>query len=186
MLTTFVMPRICLPHLLLLLTSLSLLGCQTFPNESGETAHKGSYCLNGSKENNYSCSPEKATPTETPPVYLSDDPPVELDEVWMYTKLAEVRAWLTQQKQTLAASEASATDAIWQTLQLGSFKQSDNASRLQQQLLEKGYAPFTRHNGPMTVVYVGRETNAAHLELLQAMLLEEFNLFGRIVDFPDQ
>lgn len=186
MLTIFVMPKLRLTGFFLLLGSLFLLGCQTLPNEAEATAQKGSYCLNGSKENNYSCDPEKASTPETPPTYLSEEPPAELDEVWMYTKLAEVRAWLTQQKQTLAASEASASDATWQTLQLGSFKQSDNASRLQQHLLEKGYEPFTRHKGQMTVVYVGREVNAAHLELLQSVLLEEFNLFGRIVDFPDQ
>ncbi|WP_419416023.1 SPOR domain-containing protein [Pontibacter sp. JAM-7] len=169
---------------MLVLFSCWLQGCSVAATNT-PSSQEDAYCLSGSKENDYSCETGATADIEPTVATPSATQHTDVDEVWMYTKLAEVRAWLTQQKQ-FSAAEASADNLNWQTLQLGSFRQSDNASKLQNQLLAKGYATFSRHRGDLTIVYVGRETNPYHLEIMQSVLLEEFNLFGRIVDFPDQ
>jgi len=77
---------------LFILLSTLLLGCSSQTRDgAGRAIPEGSYCVNGGRENNYSCeaaSPNQALPMHTRPV----------DEVWMYETLEEIRDWLNEQK----------------------------------------------------------------------------------------
>jgi hypothetical protein len=76
-----------LPFLLI-----SLVGCAGKTNEVTEIRnYENMYCYNGGRVNEYSCDPKLASPQP-------DMHPEEIDEVWMYTKLWEIKAWLRQLK----------------------------------------------------------------------------------------
>jgi hypothetical protein len=77
----------CLSFLLI-----SLVGCANKTNEVTEIrSYENMYCYNGGRANEYSCDPKLASPQP-------DMHPDEIDEVWMYTKLWEIKAWLRQLK----------------------------------------------------------------------------------------
>lgn len=76
-----------LPFLLI-----SLVGCSGKANEITKTQrYENMYCYNGGRANEYSCDPKLASPQP-------DMHPEEIDEVWMYITLWEIKAWLRDLK----------------------------------------------------------------------------------------
>ncbi|MCP4598302.1 tetratricopeptide repeat protein [Neptuniibacter sp.] len=57
------------------------------------------YCINGGKSNKYSCDPELTSPQ----VKLHNK---EVDDEWMQAKLAEIKKWMAEEKQSLAQGKA--------------------------------------------------------------------------------
>ncbi|WP_415902994.1 hypothetical protein ACMXYR_03930 [Neptuniibacter sp. QD29_5] len=49
------------------------------------------YCYKGGRANEFSCDPDKASPQP-------DMRSAEIDEVWMWLKLIEIKRWLSEQK----------------------------------------------------------------------------------------
>lgn len=50
-----------------------------------------SYCYNGGRSNKYSCDPKLASPQ--PNMHAK-----EIDELWMYMTLIDIKAWLKEQR----------------------------------------------------------------------------------------
>ncbi|WP_286239620.1 hypothetical protein [Neptuniibacter halophilus] len=84
------------PLLVLLLVS----GCSSNPSAepSGQPASdQDSYCLNGGRNQQYSCDPALAS-------QQPDMRPGEVDEDWMYRTLGEIKQWINQLKQEAGGS----------------------------------------------------------------------------------
>ena len=59
-----------------------------------------SYCYNGGRSSKYSCNPELAQPQ--PNMHEK-----EIDEIWMYMTLVDIKAWLKEQRLLTEKQEAS-------------------------------------------------------------------------------
>lgn len=76
--------------LAIILIPLSFLsGCGNNGVKEQSSWQKDAFCYNGGRQHNYSCDPSLAA-------LQPDMHPEEIDEIWMYSKLWEIKAWLKQ------------------------------------------------------------------------------------------
>ncbi|WP_415900321.1 hypothetical protein [Neptuniibacter sp. QD48_11] len=77
-----------------LLTACSYIPINQQANDpsSTSTPTERQYCYKGGRANEFSCDPDKAAPQP-------DMRSTEIDEVWMWLKLIEIKTWLAEQKE---------------------------------------------------------------------------------------
>lgn len=68
-------------------------------------------------------------------------------------------------------------------VQLGSFAKADNAERLRDKLIGKGYKAFVKSSGAVTRVYVGPQSTRPEADNVLKKLLADIKLKGIVVTF---
>nr|WP_242521776.1 SPOR domain-containing protein [Motiliproteus sp. SC1-56] len=69
------------------------------------------------------------------------------------------------------------------TLQLASFRDHGNASKLQARLVKAGYKAYLRQKSELTQVFVGPDVQRSSVEQLRQRLKRDFNLDGLVLRF---